>query len=320
LIHQYQWSWFQLLASQRSVKSLNWTLKGILATLGAQKTFYLYTPKHLVADTLHPDDLSLTFKHGSQSASLTVEEWLTLVNLDQPVVSIDGWVCFLTHHLLRPLSVCIIEQPEALEHEFLHALLELHSQMHLLLARYTIDPLTGLFNREHFDRWVRRIYERNLFATMRALKDSQWCLSLLDLDNFTKINQKYGTLVGDQVLAEIGNLIRSIFRPDDGLFRYSGDRFAILLRESNIDIALNVMERFRERIADHSFPINEAVTASIGMTQLDDRLWISVIGDAKNALEQSKAEGGNKLNLFEALLSSGTATESQDWYGLEWLD
>ncbi len=320
MISKNQWSWFHLLASQRNTQSLNETLKGVLATLGQHRSFFFFTPKYLVADQLFPEDLSLAFSHGQNSTPPELSHCLSHLSLENPIYQLDEWTLFLTHQLLRPLSLCIIENKKDLEIPLIHAILELHSQMHLLLSKYPIDPLTGLYNREYFERWVRRIYERNLFATMRTLKDSQWCLALFDLDHFADINRQYGSLKGDQILAEIGKQIANAFRPDDGLFRYAGDRFAILLRESNLETAFQVMDRFRQKIASHEFPVKTTITASIGMTQLDDRLWVTVIGDAKEALEQSKADGGNKLHIYEHLLTSGFIEEKSDWYGLEWLD
>lgn len=313
-------AWFKLLASQKNVTSLNYTFQGILALILPNAAFVCFTLKKLVASKLEADDLKSIFFKDKKALELDINNWLSQLDADQPLFFYEGWLAILSYQGLKPLSLLLVESNEKMNVRYLHDLLMQHGQMHQLLVKYSTDSLTGLENREHFDRWVRRIYERNLFETMRTFKDSQWCLALLDLDGFAKINQIYGSLVGDQVLSILGQMIRQIFRPDDGLFRYSGDCFAILMRESSIEIAAKVLDRFRQRIAEYHFPVAQSVTLSLGLTQLDDRLWVTVIGDAKSALGMSKQQGGNTLNVFESMLTCGSVSESQDWYGLEWLD
>lgn len=313
-------SWLKLLAAQKNITSLNYTFQGILALILPGKAFACFTLKKLVSGRLEADDLKSIFFKDKKTLQLDINTWLVQLDADQPIVFHDGWLAILSYQGLKPLSLLLVESTEKMDVGYLHDLLVQHGQMHHLLVRYSTDSLTGLGNREHFDRWVRRIYERNLFETMRTFKDSQWCLALLDLDRFSEINQKYDSLVGDEVLSILGQMIIQIFRPDDGLFRYSGDRFAILMRESSLEIAAKVLDRFRQRVAEHNFPVAESVTLSLGLTQLDDRLWVTVIGDAESALDMSKQEGGNKLNVFELMLTCGSVSESQDWYGLEWLD
>jgi len=91
-------------------------------------------------------------------------------------------------------------------------------------------------------------------------------LLLLDLDHFKQINDQWGHAVGDQVLANVGAVLRSVLRTRDFAGRNGREEFAILLPDTAIPAALEIAERVRAAIAEITLPSSDvSVTASIGV-------------------------------------------------------
>ena len=90
-------------------------------------------------------------------------------------------------------------------------------------------------------------------------------LLLLDLDHFKQVNDLRGHAVGDQVLAKVGAVMKSVLRSGDFAGRNGGEEFAILLPDTEIAMALNIAERVRAAVAEISLPGSDVtVTVSIG--------------------------------------------------------
>jgi len=91
----------------------------------------------------------------------------------------------------------------------------------------------------------------------------------MDLDNFKRINDRYGHLVGSKVLIEVSQLLLVCVREIDTVIRYGGDEYTILLVDSDTDVASLVAERIRKTIEEHVFMQDESllvnITVSIGL-------------------------------------------------------
>lgn len=156
------------------------------------------------------------------------------------------------------------------------------------------DGLTGLFNRRDFDttlavEWVRA--HRNQLPLS---------LIMVDIDHFKRFNDNYGHLVGDDCLKQVANDIQAaIHRPDDKVFRYGGEEFAILLPGTHGLGALQVAERIRLSIKDHRFitPIDEInITLSLGVNCITPQTPTEqnmLIRTADEALYKAKSNGRN---------------------------
>ncbi len=92
-----------------------------------------------------------------------------------------------------------------------------------LKSRMDLDPLTGLLNRTAVKEKAQEWYEGDSGNFVRAM-------IMLDLDDFKAINDTYGHPCGDQVLMEVANLLRRIFRETDALSRIGGDEFVVLMK------------------------------------------------------------------------------------------
>jgi diguanylate cyclase (GGDEF)-like protein len=155
------------------------------------------------------------------------------------------------------------------------------------------DDLTGLFNARYF--WSRLDSEiKHAHAMGQPLG-----LVILDVDDFKRFNDQYGHTEGDEVLAEIGGLLKSVVRPADSPCRYGGEEFALVLPGAIGKASHEVAERVRKNLAWRVFKpmegIKAQVTASLGTAQLlpgDDAQ--SLVKRADRALYKAKAQGKNR--------------------------
>jgi len=155
------------------------------------------------------------------------------------------------------------------------------------------DALTGCLNRRALIEQLEREWER---ADRYQLVMT---LLMVDLDHFKDVNDRRGHLAGDQVLQQIGELLRREGRSVDTVGRFGGEEFVVVLPETALNGALIVAERVRQRVQAHNFgteaePIK--VTVSIGVASVPDERATSpqtFLALADAALYRAKAEGRN---------------------------
>jgi len=170
------------------------------------------------------------------------------------------------------------------------------------LTNLTIrDDLTGLFNsRQFYSHIVQEVDRSNRY--FRPLS-----LILMDIDNFKSLNDTYGHLFGDKILAGMGEIIKSAIRMQDTAYRYAGDEFTILLPETELERAIAVAERVRRAIEIEtqllSDPKSLKVTVSIGVVEyLTDEEIKCFVHRADGAMYGSKRKGRNNIT-FASVLS-----------------
>jgi diguanylate cyclase (GGDEF)-like protein len=162
--------------------------------------------------------------------------------------------------------------------------------------RAATDGLTGLPNKRAVTDAMKRMFAQ-ASTTVSPLG-----LLLLDLDHFKQINDQGGHPVGDQVLANVGAVLRSVLRTRDFAGRNGGEEFAILLPDTEVPAALEIAERVRAAVAEISLAGTDvSVTASIGVvgfpdhaTSLDRLEWL-----ADAALYLAKRQGRNRVELAD---------------------
>jgi diguanylate cyclase (GGDEF)-like protein len=155
------------------------------------------------------------------------------------------------------------------------------------------DALTGCLNRRALIEQLEREWER------ADRYDLVLTLLMVDLDHFKQVNDLRGHLAGDQVLQQIGDLLRREGRSVDTVGRYGGEEFVVILPETALHGAMIVAERARQRIQVHNFgtasePIS--VTVSIGVASVPDERATSpetFLALADAALYRAKADGRN---------------------------
>ena len=154
------------------------------------------------------------------------------------------------------------------------------------------DPLTGLPNRRFFEE----VANAELHQVQRFRKPAS--LMMIDIDRFKSINDTHGHAAGDEVLRAVASLSKEVVRGDDLFFRFGGEEFVCLLRETDQQGAIAMAERLRsaiEKLQIASGAVIISVTASFGVASITaaDRSIDSVLTRADKALYRAKAEGRN---------------------------
>jgi diguanylate cyclase (GGDEF)-like protein len=162
--------------------------------------------------------------------------------------------------------------------------------------RAATDGLTGLPNKRAATDALKRMFAQ------ASTTGSPLALLLLDLDHFKQVNDQRGHAVGDQVLANVGAVLRSVLRSGDFAARNGGEEFAVLLPDTGILAAVDIAERVRAAIAEISLPGTDvSVTVSIGVGGFPDHAStldrLERLADA--ALYVAKRHGRNRVELAE---------------------
>lgn len=168
-----------------------------------------------------------------------------------------------------------------------------------LYSLATVDDLTGLMNKR---AWLGRLQETVQLAARHAFSTS---VLVLDLDHFKAINDTYGHLAGDHVLAALGICVQQQLRRSDVAGRYGGEELVVLLPHTPAAGALIIAERLRaaiEQLRLHWNGQEITVTVSIGIAslphqfvQVPEDLVIDIFARADEALYEAKRQGRNRV-------------------------
>lgn len=162
------------------------------------------------------------------------------------------------------------------------------------------DSLTLLANaRAFYEYGIQQISDGSMYPISVAM---------IDIDFFKKINDTHGHQVGDSVLQEFGRRIRQVLRTDDFAARYGGEEFILLLNHCDVDQAVDIAERIRQKIEDKPFRVDGvdiSVTASIGVDTIQafgDKRLDDTIRNADRALYVGgKYAGRNRVAHYNFL-------------------
>ncbi|MBI3542551.1 MAG: diguanylate cyclase [Deltaproteobacteria bacterium] len=160
------------------------------------------------------------------------------------------------------------------------------------------DELTMFFN--------MRFAGQRLADEVAAVRRSRRPISCLmfDMDHFKGINDRFGHLVGSQVLREVAKLVTPFLRTTDVPARYGGDEFLIAMPDTRLKEAAELAERMRKKIESHVFSVdvaNATATASFGVAGVDDPQILAaldanaLVRAADAALYAAKNGGRNRV-------------------------
>ena len=158
------------------------------------------------------------------------------------------------------------------------------------------DGLTGCFNRTH----ALDVLDTELRRARRA--QTPMSLIMFDIDRFKNINDRYGHLCGDAVLAAVGAKMREVLRGSDLKCRYGGEEFLVLLPETPLEGAKRVADTLRRELADmlinwksEIVPVTASFGVSVAMPAEID--GTALIARADAALYRAKDQGRNCVRL-----------------------
>jgi diguanylate cyclase (GGDEF)-like protein len=170
------------------------------------------------------------------------------------------------------------------------------------------DGLTGVYNRRFFDQYleieVRRARNRieHKTAAVEPYQDMNFGLAIVDVDEFKKINDTMGHLVGDKALVEVVEEMRKHIFSRDVICRYGGDEFVLLFTRTSREGILRAVEKIRKSVEEHEFRLKaqspaQRITISMGVVIFSDIPAMSsddLLGLADDRLLTAKKKGRNK--------------------------
>ncbi|TBR60347.1 multi-component transcriptional regulator [Westiellopsis prolifica IICB1] len=174
-------------------------------------------------------------------------------------------------------------------------------QLQISQRQAKIDSLTQVATRYHCDEFLEREWQRLIY------KQTSLCLIICDIDHFQTYNDRYGYQAANSCLQQVANTIRQCIDPShDLLARSGGDEFMIVLSDTGLVGALQLVERIQQAIATLKIPhqspsTNGYMTLSLGITGCipsQDRSYQDLIAIAKQALYIAKARGFNTYCLY----------------------
>ena len=153
-----------------------------------------------------------------------------------------------------------------------------------------LDGLTGIFNRRFFELRILEEIERarRYGAGMAVI--------MADIDQFKRLNDEFGHVLGDEVLRQVSSLFHQQVRKIDVVCRYGGEEFAILLTQTSAQHAINIAEKLRKIVANWQFPgVPSTVTISAGAAAFPDQGTTrdDLVRAADSALYAAKQAGRN---------------------------
>jgi len=169
-----------------------------------------------------------------------------------------------------------------------------------------MDPLTGLLNRRAFDQNLENAF--NQWERHRRT----FVLVLGDLDYFKLINDRFGHLVGDEVLRSLAQRMRRALRRSDLAFRIGGEEFAILLTETTLQAGAEVAEKLRRRIDETPISLDSGQkvfpTMSFGVGGPEGHTVNSLFSAVDQSLYAAKHKGRNRIEVAPTSPESGPVT------------
>lgn len=200
-------------------------------------------------------------------------------------------------HALKGEDLVWVGPSTVVKFSYMNALEEEH--LLRMMAAVLRDPLTGVHNRRSFDE--------RLSSECAASRRHKRPLSLMlaDIDDFKKINDRLGHLTGDRVLRRVAETLRRNVRQEDTVFRYGGEEFAVLARETPLDGAVMLAERLRKAVSVMDAG-GVTATVSIGVAELDGgQPNEGLIACADRRLYLAKQHGKNRVVALDAPPTEG---------------
>lgn len=153
-----------------------------------------------------------------------------------------------------------------------------------------IDALTGAYNRRKFDEDLNSIIKK------KKHENQSFSLIFFDIDRFKTINDRFGHKMGDHVLRCVSRLVIENIRITDGLFRWGGEEFIVILPDEDLESAKNVAEKIRNIIQLYDFGIGQKISISLGVGEyMPHEDFDQILQRVDNALLKAKTEGRNRV-------------------------
>lgn len=157
------------------------------------------------------------------------------------------------------------------------------------------DGLTGIFNRRHLDE------ELHVQIARGDRSEAPLSVAFIDVDNFKRVNDRFGHAAGDRILRRVADLVSLCIRANDIFGRYGGDEFLLVMPDTTLENARVLCERIRASVQrelgeDQAADIEARVSVSGGVAQRRGREPLeTLLGRADTALYAAKSAGRNRI-------------------------
>ncbi len=170
-----------------------------------------------------------------------------------------------------------------------------------IITTNLVDKMTKLFIRAVFDV----VLEKEMDYSLRT--KSPLALLMIDLDDFKKVNDKFGHQKGDEVLSIIGQLIINSVRKMDVACRYGGEEISVIMPNTELQESEIIAERIRKKISSYDFG-GVKITASIGISIFEpkDEKMSDLVYLADKALYIAKRNGKNQVVTSKVVINEKT--------------
>lgn len=239
----------------------------------------------------------ITIQMGGSFITAFKESWFQEMATVRPIYYATGIIMAISLQAQGILGGLLVIAPVLGAFFQLSAQNEIKNQK----SRANTDALTGLSNRHALNTW----WQKELPTIISSSKTLS--VIMIDIDDFKKVNDKFGHDIGDEVLKTVSLILQECVRRTDCIFRFGGEEFVVLLPESEVNGAKHVAERIRATIQKTELPQlqNTSVTISAGLSYLTDRLIDEkddipneLLRRADNAMYVAKQSGKNQVQIY----------------------
>jgi len=170
---------------------------------------------------------------------------------------------------------------------------KLNEELNQIKNKVYTDGLTKVYNRNKFDEVLTEEIKR----VKRYKKPLS--IAIIDIDKFKDFNDKFGHLIGDEVLISMAQTVNINLRETDTFARWGGEEFVILFDNTSVEIAKNVSLKLKDKIEENIHPVAGKITASFGLTQYKENDTIkSMFKRCDDALYIAKKNGRNRVEIL----------------------
>lgn len=252
-------------------------------------------------------DNSYSYLQGKQND--IIEDFITNLSLEDKYI---GSHFKVDKKILIPVNneggniIWAIVETELKQIEFLNDLLFIHLNRINLYKKLKnsvgeltqismTDEVTDLYNQRKLNT------DLELEVEFCLEKGQNFSLLFIDIDHFKKVNDSYGHVIGSQFLKDLGAVLVNQVRGTDSVYRYGGDEFIVLMRNTKTQTVYSVAKRMLKSVKDHTFKINESenykMSVSIGIAEFpkDAKSAKEIIEFADEMMYKSKDSGRGKV-------------------------
>lgn len=265
----------------------------ITAVVVAIMAFYLLIPNLLTVATLVSVFLGLTFLLATMLYADVNPAGAVRLGLLLIMTNIVGYTALRRLERLQRKQYSLLNEERDQNRELLQEIKHrrsLEAQLRMVAER---DALTGLDSRSHFMKRAEALLQRS------RQEETPFCLFMIDVDYFKRINDTWGHTRGDLILTKIAVVCQQSLRPTDIIGRFGGEEFVVGLPHTEPHEAQVVAERLKKNVAelpqeDELSDLRLSVTIGIAAASIDDDLD-TLITRADNLLYTGKREGRNRV-------------------------